>query len=117
MKTAISFFCLAATFFCCGCDKSSDAESAAQKTNDASGSKANMVASVTLAPASGSSVRGTVNFIEENGKLRVEAALSGLAPGGHGFHIHEKGDCSAPDASSAGGHFNPTGMPHAGPEA
>ena len=42
--------------------------------------------------------------------------LTGLAPGGHGFHIHEKGDCSAPDAMSAGGHFNPTGKPHGAPD-
>jgi Cu-Zn family superoxide dismutase len=38
-----------------------------------------------------------------------------VSPGEHGFHLHEKGDCSAPDASSAGGHFNPLHHPHAGP--
>jgi Cu-Zn family superoxide dismutase len=68
-----------------------------------------------LSPASGSNVRGTVTFTRENDKVRVDATISGLAPGKHGFHIHEKGDCSAPDASSAGGHFNPTGMQHGGP--
>jgi Cu-Zn family superoxide dismutase len=41
--------------------------------------------------------------------------VTGLAPGSHGFHIHEKGDCSAPDGTSAGGHFNPLGKPHAHP--
>ncbi|MFP4071997.1 MAG: superoxide dismutase family protein, partial [Desulfovibrionales bacterium] len=41
----------------------------------------------------------------------------GLTPGKHGFHIHEYGDCSASDATSAGGHYNPTDMPHAGPDA
>ena len=41
--------------------------------------------------------------------------VSGLAPGGHGFHVHENGDCSAADAMSAGGHFNPTGKPHGSP--
>jgi Cu-Zn family superoxide dismutase len=35
----------------------------------------------------------------------------------HGFHIHENGDCSAPDGSSAGGHFNPTDQNHGGPDA
>ena len=44
----------------------------------------------------------------------MEGEINGLTPGKHGFHIHEKGDCSAADASSAGGHFNPTGMPHGG---
>ena len=43
-------------------------------------------------------------------------ALSGLKEGSHGFHIHEFGDCSAPDGTSAGGHFNPSGEPHAGPK-
>jgi Cu-Zn family superoxide dismutase len=35
----------------------------------------------------------------------------------HGLHVHEKGDCSDPEAKNAGGHFNPKGMPHAGPTA
>jgi Cu-Zn family superoxide dismutase len=39
-----------------------------------------------------------------------------LNPGTHGFHVHEFGDCSAPDFASAGGHFNPTSEPHAGPK-
>lgn len=74
------------------------------------------MATVWLSAASGSNVRGLVNFIRQSdGRIQVYASVSGLTPGKHGFHIHEKGDCSAPDASSAGGHFNPTGMPHAGP--
>jgi Cu-Zn family superoxide dismutase len=65
-------------------------------------------------PTQGSQVRGTVRFVEETGGVRVIAELTGLTPGEHGFHVHEKGDCSAPDASSAGDHFNPTGHAHAG---
>jgi len=66
-------------------------------------------------PTEGSKVKGFVSF-EKTGKgVRVVADLNGLAPGPHGFHIHEYGDCSSPDAGSAGGHFNPTGMPHAAP--
>jgi Cu-Zn family superoxide dismutase len=45
-------------------------------------------------------------------KLRVQARIAGLTPGEHGFHVHEAGDCSAPDASSAKGHFNPAGKQH-----
>ena len=46
------------------------------------------------------------------------ARVSGLTPNqAHGFHVHEKGDCSAPDATSAGGHFNPGGAPHGAPPA
>lgn len=68
-----------------------------------------------LAPASGSGATGTVVFSEHGDKVLVEADIKGLTPGLHGFHIHEKGDCSAADASSAGGHFNPTGAPHGSP--
>jgi len=74
-----------------------------------------LVATVILSPATGSNVRGTVNFFQSKDTVRVEASLTGLTPGLHGFHIHEKGDCSVPDASSAGGHFNPTGMQHGAP--
>jgi len=65
----------------------------------------------------GSQVAGTVTFTKVEGGVRVVADVTNLTPGEHGFHIHEKGDCSAPDASSAGGHFNPTGHKHGGPDA
>jgi Cu-Zn family superoxide dismutase len=58
-----------------------------------------------------------VTFTREKNGVRVVANLTGLKPGEHGFHIHENGDCSAPDGSSAGGHFNPTGAPHGGPDS
>lgn len=62
------------------------------------------------------SVVGTVEFKETDGGVEITANLEGLKKGNHGFHIHEKGDCSAPDAKSAGGHFNPSGHKHGGPE-
>jgi Cu-Zn family superoxide dismutase len=74
-------------------------------------------ATATIAPTAGNAVKGTVTFTQKGDKVTVTAQLSGLAPGGHGFHVHEKGDCSAPDATSAGGHFNPTGKPHGAPDA
>jgi superoxide dismutase, Cu-Zn family len=64
----------------------------------------------------GNDVSGTVTFEQTDGGVRVQANLSGLSPGAHGFHVHQWGDCSASDGESAGGHFNPTGAPHAGPE-
>ena len=70
-----------------------------------------------LEPTAGNSAKGTVNFEQRGDKVLVEARLSGLAPGGHGFHIHEKGDCSSSDGASAGGHFNPTSKPHGNPTA
>jgi len=56
--------------------------------------------------------------VVENGAVRVTGVLTGLSPGAtHAFHVHETGDCSAPDATSAGGHFNPDGQPHGSREA
>ncbi len=60
---------------------------------------------------------GTVTFTKANDTVQVVADVTGLTPGKHGFHIHEFGDCSATDATSAGGHFNPTHKPHGAPDA
>ena len=60
-----------------------------------------------LSPTKGGNVSGTVTFTKVDGGVKIVADLTGLKPGEHGFHIHEFGDCSAPDATSAGGHFNP----------
>ncbi|RPJ50170.1 MAG: superoxide dismutase family protein [Acidobacteria bacterium] len=69
-----------------------------------------------LQPAAGKNVKGTVTFESVGGnEVKVTAHITGLAPGKHGFHVHEKGDCSAPDFTSAGGHFNPTNAPHGAP--
>ncbi|CAM3698041.1 superoxide dismutase family protein [Polynucleobacter brandtiae] len=74
-------------------------------------------ASSTLDPRSGSNTKGTVNFVWQGHDVLVTGNFSGLKPNAEqGFHVHEKGDCSAPDATSAGGHFNPDtkyhGMPN-----
>lgn len=68
--------------------------------------------SAKLEPRSGSSVTGTVTFTPVGENTRVQAVVRGLTPGEHGFHVHEVGDCSAPDASSAKGHFNPNNKSH-----
>ena len=75
---------------------------------EASGPKA----TATLEPRSGSTVSGTVSFQTVGQKVRVEASIAGLTPGEHGFHVHEVGDCSAADATSAKGHFNPAAKAH-----
>lgn len=72
-------------------------------------------ATAQLQATAGNSTAGTVSFTQRGDKVLVEADVTGLAPGEHGFHIHEKGDCSAPDATSAGGHFNPGGQQHGNP--
>src|SRR2546429_14386 len=68
-----------------------------------------------LEAKSGSQVTGTVTFTKSGDDVQVVADIQNLKPGKHGFHVHEKGDCSAPDASSAGAHFNPTHQHHGGP--
>jgi Cu-Zn family superoxide dismutase len=68
-------------------------------------------------PASGSQVAGRVTFTKVGDMVEVVADITGLTPGKHAFHIHEFGDCSAADASSAGGHFNPMKKPHGAPDA
>jgi superoxide dismutase, Cu-Zn family len=80
--------------------------------------KTNVEANKAIAvmnPTEGSKVKGFVTFAKEKNGIHVVAQIEGLTPGLHGFHIHEYGDCSSPDAGSAGGHFNPMGMPHAAP--
>ncbi|MEY8021029.1 superoxide dismutase family protein [Muriicola sp. SD30] len=65
-----------------------------------------------MEPKSDSNVAGEVKFTEEDGKVTMEASFSGLTPGEHAIHIHEKADCSADDGTSTGGHWNPTAEPH-----
>jgi Cu-Zn family superoxide dismutase len=72
-------------------------------------------AAAQLEPKSGSQVTGMVTFTKVGDEIQVVADIQNLKPGKHGFHIHEKGDCSAADAASAGGHFNPTQQHHGGP--
>ncbi len=70
-------------------------------------------AKATLNSASGSSVTGTATF-QQIGEMTVRMTVEAhnLKPGEHALHLHQNGDCSAPDASSAGGHWNPGGMEH-----
>jgi Cu-Zn family superoxide dismutase len=73
----------------------------------------NATAKAEMEPASGSKVAGEANFTQEGeARVRFELTVENLTPGEHAVHIHEKGDCSAEDASSAGGHWNPTMKPH-----
>lgn len=67
-------------------------------------------------PTQDNNTVGTVTFTKTDDGVRVVATITNLPPNSmHGFHIHEYGDCSAIDATSAGGHFNPHDRPHGGP--
>ena len=73
-------------------------------------------ATAKLNPTEGNEVTGTVTFTATSGGIRIVADITGLTPGRHGFHIHEKGDCGGKGAENAGGHFNPTNQRHGSPD-
>lgn len=61
--------------------------------------------------AEGSALAGTVTFSDSPGGLVMRAEISGAAPGKHGFHVHQFGECG--DAGKAAGdHYNPAGVSH-----
>ena len=67
----------------------------------------------TLSPTVGNTAAGSVRFVQSGTKVMVSGEVRGLKPyADHGFHVHEKGDCSSPDGMSTGGHFNPGAAPH-----
>ena len=72
-------------------------------------------AHATFVTQAGSSLSGSLTMTERGGVVTLVADVAGASPGAHGIHIHAQGDCSAPDFSSAGGHFDPGGAPHACP--
>jgi Cu-Zn family superoxide dismutase len=70
-----------------------------------------------LYPTQGNKANGIVTFTQMGNGIHVVADIHALSKGKHGFHIHEFGDCTAPDGTSTGGHFNPDKMEHGGPMA
>ncbi len=75
-------------------------------------------ATAVLEPTKGHSAAGTVTFEQHGPHVMVTGRITGLKPNQeHGFHVHEKGDCSSGDGMSTGGHFNPDGKPHGPPSA
>jgi len=70
-----------------------------------------------LVPMKGHDTRGVL-VLKQKGKIvHITGKIEGLSPGKHGFHIHEFGDLRAPDGTSAGGHYNPGGHKHGGPDS
>jgi len=62
---------------------------------------------VVIPTKTGGSIAGTITFTKTEKGTRVQADLTGLPAGKHGFHIHEFGDASSPDGKAAGSHFDP----------
>lgn len=81
-------------------------------TEDAMETDQAKTAVAQLEATSGSNLSGKVTFTQENGKVTMKAEINGLKEGKHAIHIHEAGDCSASDGTSAKGHWNPTDEPH-----
>jgi Cu-Zn family superoxide dismutase len=98
-KTIISLLVIAAVIISC-------------KTNSTNASEKANSLKINFTAKSESKVSGHATFTEKDGKVTMVAKLSGLKPGIHAIHIHEKSDCSAADGSSAGGHWNPTFKKH-----
>lgn len=87
----------------------SQAQTPAKKTPPAG-------ASADLLPTQGNQAAGMLKLVADGDGVKIVGTIKGLEPNSeHGFHVHEKGDCSAPDASSAGGHFNPGAQMHGNP--
>lgn len=113
MKTFGSLIGIAVLGFCvASCGKSEDKE--AKNAPRTVPGRVNSAKAV-LNPTKGNKAHGQVSFTVIEGGVKIIADVDGLTPGKHGFHIHEKGDCSAPDASSAGDHFNPANKKHGSP--
>jgi Cu-Zn family superoxide dismutase len=70
-----------------------------------------------LVPTKDHQCSGTLVLTQKEGYVQVTGEVSGIKPGEHGFHIHMYGDLRSSDGSSAGGHFNPEGHPHGGPDS
>lgn len=117
MTRRIGFWLIAgvmvAVFGFAGCTQKEGEQGSTETTQKSMGMEQKAVAE--LSPTEGNEAHGTVTFTKVEDGIQVVADLEGVPEGEHGFHIHENGDCSAPDATSAGGHFNPQGMPHGGP--
>lgn len=70
-------------------------------------------ATAQLMATKGNAVTGDVRFSRQGTVVLVTGEVRGLAPNTeHGFHIHDKGDCSSGDGMSTGGHFNPLAKSH-----
>lgn len=108
----LAVFSLALTTSCKNDKRETPIEETVEETLILSDVKEVKTIEVILESKSNSTVEGTAVFTEEDGKVTMVADLSGMTPGEHAIHLHEKADCSSDDGTSTGGHWNPTKQPH-----
>ena len=79
----------------------------------AASSQAPPKATATLKNAQGQEVgTATLAHTIRGTAVTINGTFSKLPPGTHAIHVHTVGTCTAPDFTSAGGHFNPAGKQH-----
>lgn len=131
LKTPSLLFVANLAFVTVGCDKPADSVATTPRTaepavmndtvpatNDVVDATADQThtAVCQLEPIGASEVAGTLKFVQVGDKVTLTGKITGLTPGEHGFHVHEKGDLSdKATGKSAGGHFNPAGHKHGKP--
>lgn len=116
MRNALIATCIATALAACASTPATRTQPTPVAVPATTGASQSAVAN--LAAASGSLVSGKLMLSAMSYGVYIRGDVGGLSPGStHGFHIHENGDCSAADASSAGGHFNPATQPHGQAEA
>jgi superoxide dismutase, Cu-Zn family len=94
------------------------ASAACGNDSDDGAEAAGLTADAVIEPrSSNTTLAGNAQFSGAAGAISLTLKLTGAPPGQHGVHIHETGNCSAPDATSAGGHWNPTTKMHGAPGA
>jgi len=90
-----------------------ESEEMAETEMESEEEPAKLMAKADVAGASGSEVTGEVTFTDMgDGKIELKVSIKNASPGSHAIHLHQNGDCSADDATSAGGHWNPAEVKH-----
>lgn len=93
---------------CAGAKQEAEADAAAKAKAEADAKEAARPKQATaiLHPTQDSVVTGIVSFQREGETIHVNAEFQGLIPGKYVFNLHEVGDCSDPQAASAGAKLN-----------
>lgn len=117
--SSLLLLALPACVFVHASDEKEPADHAAPHAHSGSGPDAptGARAEAVIEARSDAKLSGKATFTEVAGGVLVEIEVHHTAPGWHAVHVHEKGDCSAADGSSAGGHFNPGTESHGSPHA